>query len=239
MGYENAPATKLLATHCCCCARPLVDAKSVELGIGPECRKRHGFAEAQEAPNWKEYFEAISSIGLADPSALLFEEALENVRDSVEAGEALEAIWLMGGVETRRVANAAVYKIAALLSSGGDVWETVGALARAVRALGFRKLATIVEERNASIVIRRKVTPGWGNSRGTFVGGEEIVVEAPYSEESLPILRAVPGRRWDKAAKANVFPASSAKPLYAALAKAFPGARAVGPKGAFVLGKAS
>jgi hypothetical protein len=38
--YENAPATKLLATHCACCGRALVDAVSVETGIGPECRKR-------------------------------------------------------------------------------------------------------------------------------------------------------------------------------------------------------
>lgn len=42
-GYENAPACKMLATHCCVCARPLLDAKSVELGIGPECRRKHGF----------------------------------------------------------------------------------------------------------------------------------------------------------------------------------------------------
>lgn len=40
-GYENAPATKLLATTCCCCNRPLVDAVSVELGIGPDCRKKY------------------------------------------------------------------------------------------------------------------------------------------------------------------------------------------------------
>ena len=36
--YTQAPATHLLATNCVCCGRPLVDACSVELGIGPECR---------------------------------------------------------------------------------------------------------------------------------------------------------------------------------------------------------
>ena len=36
--YTTAPATKLLATHCVVCGRALVDATSVELGIGPECR---------------------------------------------------------------------------------------------------------------------------------------------------------------------------------------------------------
>jgi hypothetical protein len=40
MSYESAPATKMLATHCMVCARPLLDAVSVELGIGPDCRKR-------------------------------------------------------------------------------------------------------------------------------------------------------------------------------------------------------
>jgi hypothetical protein len=42
MTYENAPATKMLATDCACCARPLVDSKSVEIGMGPTCRKKHG-----------------------------------------------------------------------------------------------------------------------------------------------------------------------------------------------------
>jgi len=36
--YTQAPATQMLATNCVCCGRALVDACSVELGIGPECR---------------------------------------------------------------------------------------------------------------------------------------------------------------------------------------------------------
>lgn len=43
MSYENAKATKMLATHCAVCGRPLLDSVSVELGIGPDCRKKHGF----------------------------------------------------------------------------------------------------------------------------------------------------------------------------------------------------
>lgn len=42
MTYENAAATRLLATHCAVCNRPLVDAESVETGMGPECRKKYG-----------------------------------------------------------------------------------------------------------------------------------------------------------------------------------------------------
>jgi hypothetical protein len=45
MSYQNAPATKMLATNCVCCGLPLVDAKSVELGIGPDCRKNANIPE--------------------------------------------------------------------------------------------------------------------------------------------------------------------------------------------------
>jgi len=43
MGYEEAPATKMLATRCAACGRPLVDAVSVETGIGPDCRDKYGY----------------------------------------------------------------------------------------------------------------------------------------------------------------------------------------------------
>lgn len=43
MSYENAPATKMLATHCCLCSRPLVDSVSVEAGMGPDCRENAGY----------------------------------------------------------------------------------------------------------------------------------------------------------------------------------------------------
>ena len=36
--YTQTPACRLLATNCVCCGRALVDAVSVEMGIGPECR---------------------------------------------------------------------------------------------------------------------------------------------------------------------------------------------------------
>lgn len=40
MDYTAAPATALVATHCCLCGRPLLDAPSVECGMGPTCRAR-------------------------------------------------------------------------------------------------------------------------------------------------------------------------------------------------------
>lgn len=58
MGYENAPATKMLATYCAVCARPLLDSVSVEIGIGPECRKKYGYY-AQVDPEVRETANAL------------------------------------------------------------------------------------------------------------------------------------------------------------------------------------
>lgn len=43
MSYENAPSTQMLATHCAVCGKALRDPLSVEIGMGPDCRKKHGF----------------------------------------------------------------------------------------------------------------------------------------------------------------------------------------------------
>jgi uncharacterized Zn finger protein (UPF0148 family) len=40
MSYENAPGTKMLDTFCGICGRPLLACKSVEVAIGPDCRKK-------------------------------------------------------------------------------------------------------------------------------------------------------------------------------------------------------
>ena len=48
MGYEDAKSTKLLATNCLACGRPLRDAVSVETGIGPLCREKYGYSEGSD-----------------------------------------------------------------------------------------------------------------------------------------------------------------------------------------------
>lgn len=41
MSYEEAPGTKMVATNCAFCHKPLLDAVSVEVGAGPVCRKKY------------------------------------------------------------------------------------------------------------------------------------------------------------------------------------------------------
>jgi len=62
MSYEQAPATKMLASHCACCSRPLVDSGSVETGVGPKCRAKHGYGEAQKAANWEKVKAVLKSM---------------------------------------------------------------------------------------------------------------------------------------------------------------------------------
>lgn len=55
MSYEFAPATTLLATHCAVCRRPLLDSMSVEIGMGPVCRERHGYnTEMDDLPGCRD-----------------------------------------------------------------------------------------------------------------------------------------------------------------------------------------
>lgn len=48
MSYETLQSTQKLATHCLCCNRPLRDAESVEIGIGPDCREKYGYTDGPE-----------------------------------------------------------------------------------------------------------------------------------------------------------------------------------------------
>lgn len=77
-GYESAPGTKLLATHCAICARPLLDAVSVERGIGPDCAEKWGYwdgapedSRARQEANQYVYSIALEASGVRpfDPQA--------------------------------------------------------------------------------------------------------------------------------------------------------------------------
>ena len=45
--YEEAPAVDLVATSCCVCGRPLLDAPSLKAGIGPVCAEKTGYGRAE------------------------------------------------------------------------------------------------------------------------------------------------------------------------------------------------
>ena len=123
MTYENAPGTKLLATQCACCGRALLDAVSVETGMGPHCRKAHGYADAQGEANWALVMAELDSV-------------LAVAEVNPEMGQ-------------RKAANVVVHRIACL----GEALPQLLAMVNALRALGFTKLAARITQRWASIRI--------------------------------------------------------------------------------------
>lgn len=67
MSYENAPATILLNTNCACCGKKLVDANSVERGIGPVCNEKYFQIDINtDTSDWKRANELINKIARKD-----------------------------------------------------------------------------------------------------------------------------------------------------------------------------
>lgn len=178
--YANAPACRILATHCCVCSRPLLDSVSVEMGIGPDCRKRlmgkdQGHSEeARTEANRIVYALALVISGKQAPA-----EFGAGTFDS----DAVRAVYLIGGERA----------VGAMLV--GDRPE--GKLIERLRTLGFDKLADKLEKAWMPIRVI-EMDPARGNV---------IAIEAPYNEEAVSAQRGIPGRMWDKQTKRNYFPA--------------------------------
>lgn len=127
-GYETAPATVLLATECACCARPLVDSVSVDTGVGPECRKRHGFTRPD------------LDIDLVNVAATLAAELPADVF----------AATVKGAPDARTACNRLVHRVAANPSMPAT---ELAAITNAIDELGFVKLAARITKRFASVFI--------------------------------------------------------------------------------------
>lgn len=132
--YENAPATKILATHCACCGRPLLDAQSVEVGVGPVCREKYMFADAvseaaRQEGNKLIYKIARQQVGPEVTQAMLRLEELGLVRvaERIKKRLRLVSISYEGGriyVRTPAVSKGTFPAfLKAIRSIGGRKWE--------------------------------------------------------------------------------------------------------------------
>jgi len=121
--------------------------------------------------------------------------------------------------EAARVeANGLVYRLAALLSRRVEVTAEVLAGLQRLVELGFVVLAGKIADRLGSLEVKA-------------ADGNRLVVQAPYSETAVAVLRTVPGRRWEGKAVGNSFPVGSRVALWRALGQAYPGLLVVGPTG--------
>lgn len=203
--YENAPATLMLATHCCVCGRPLLDSDSVEMGIGPTCRGKTGFTAE---PNWDAVCTSLGLFaqGTDDMQRLyLFEAAMSHLEDR-------------GKVDTHKMSNLITRYIAA-------GWRTdckIGHLIDAVQHMGRPELADILRERLYEVRIVQS-------------GNEDLLVYTPYNDTFRDCMWRGRVGRWDKPAKAYRVPVCNKQALFQALKTAYAGTNAHGPKGEFRL----
>lgn len=103
--YTSARATEMVATKCAICALPLVDADSVETGVGPTCRAKHGFKTACVEPEPAALLKW--TVELARPDARgcvnVLTYRIAAMQDGPDVPEMIGAIYALG---YRKLANA-------------------------------------------------------------------------------------------------------------------------------------
>jgi hypothetical protein len=217
--YVNAAATKLLATHCACCGKPLVDADSVQAGVGPDCRAMHGRDVQTCTPDWTAARTILANFGseLGAPESLITDES---------------------AATAHRVANVLVHRFAAN-------FKTARWIPDALHALGYDKLGARCAKR-ARVKLGAVTAPVAGEvriasrtDRWTFKGKEYsrevLAVTSPRDERFIAAVRALPGRRWDADAKVWTVPADQLTALWAAVRGCFAGLPLVSAKGTTVI----
>lgn len=191
--YLHAPATELLATHCCLCDRALVDAESVERGLGPTCAAKAGVGSEAHPADWPRALAAASraDVALVEGDAHKAANALTHrigrdphaaaVPHLVEAIEALGYLQLaatlaekLTPVTVRVEAEGDTLAVSAELPRG----EVFDAFVEAMRAVPGRRWDG---EHKVNRVPARSKAALWGALRkalpaGSIVIGARVVV---------------------------------------------------------------
>lgn len=212
MSHENAPATQLVATRCCACRTPLVDANSVELGIGPICRRKTAKEDVGQPADWDRVCDLLAEFGARNQSddhrREVFELCLRNLDVSERA------------VGAQKAANVITHYIA-IDQHRAD--KDIGTMIEALRAMGRPALAGKIADNLYTIKI--------------VADGATLLVTAPYSETLRNLMWQGRIGRWDHDAKAYrvASDGTTRLDLLAALRRAYPGTLGMGPKGEFRL----
>lgn len=206
--YETHAVTKMVATHCDICNRPLKVASSVNNRLGPCCAKRYMAKSTVLMANWDSFVLAMAPVK-AIPRGIA--EALTRATVGEKAEDAANTL-LRAIAEEPKGANMPHYL-------------------KALDALGYKLAAERVAERllkreeEKPIVFIEERADGY------------LSVRTPYTAAIVEGFRAIPGRRWSPKDKVNLIPArpDAKRQLFSLLQVAFPNALASGPKGNFTI----
>jgi hypothetical protein len=201
---------RLVATTCCVCATPLADETSVELGIGPTCRKRIAKLDTTAAatPDWDAVTDALGYFAAVDRSdedrLALFEMAMDQI------------VLARKGV-AHKLANLITHYIAATQDRG----PSIGDLILAIERMGRPNLAEALRKRQYPVRIE--------------AAGDVLHVFTPFEESFKSAMWQRSLGRWNRELKCYVVASSRKADLYTALVKSYVGMRAISPDGDFKL----
>ena len=209
---EDLPGFVLVASHCSACGRMLTDASSIEFGIGPVCRRKHGY---EDAP------------AIEDPTPAT--AILETLTEGVVRDAAIEAVQGKDSRKAAKVLNLAlaVWRHAKRLNATEDFDVNARIACEALKVLGYGTLAEKVLETFAE----PEKTPEVFISE---VGGR-LSLKTPYNPEFVEAVRDIKGRKWDRESRVWTVPSSQKRAAWKALRAHYEGLVAEGPKGMFII----
>lgn len=122
-----------VAISCACCGRPLTDPDSIEIGLGPICRRDHGFDIADESAAWAACFTVLGSSYPVDT----YDAIVERYGHFVHANPDDQAR------DVKRAVKILIHRIAV-----ADQAKTDGTIllrtVLAIEALGYKRLALVL-----------------------------------------------------------------------------------------------
>lgn len=134
MSYEHAASTKLLATHCAYCGRPLRDADSVEMGMGPICRSRVG-VNPDVASDWlnaQRFFPTAAQVANLPVQFSTLQKALDKL-------------------DPHAATNWLIHLASVIFSHGDKAGVKYDVVVLAVHHLGYVTVAKVLAERHFKI----------------------------------------------------------------------------------------
>jgi hypothetical protein len=183
--------------HCVRCSQRLTDAASMEVGIGPVCRKKDNKLLAQQfsanLTKAQELYEQMITKAAALP------------RETHETFAAIgDDLMSNADGDFRKLVKRCEY----LLSWTFDMKEEFAAL---IEALGYAALAHIW-----------RFGDGVPGPAAVSIVGDRLLVRGPRNRGAIELLREIPGRKWDPAAKAWSAPLTSIDAFHRAVATGYP-----------------
>jgi len=166
----------LANSRCACCGKALKDGISIKYGIGPECRKIHGFEDSQKEADWRKL----------KPLATLFFRQAE-ICDIV--GVDLKA------AVAKQKANDIVKVLLRFVAVFGDNSEKFNECVKAIEgiaAAGWDTLAKRMVKRYAQV----RISEGTNEfvADGKTIKYDTFEVETPFSYEFVGAMKSMKAR---------------------------------------------